>query len=168
MTMLRVWSNNDESPIYMTRVRSSWRESDLHDESLIFMTRVRSSCRESDLHGESPICMARVRSAWPESPQPSTIKIRHKGQQVALERLCLLSTSSGYQWIHGPLLQSTEMKIYAQPSRATNSWEANYPSIVSLWDQPLFIQMESYKILVYCNRHLMTDTHPLGFYSKLP
>jgi hypothetical protein len=88
-------------------------------------------------------------------------------RRTTLERLRLLSTS-GYRWIPGPLLQSTEMKIYAQPSRTTNSWEANNPSIVSLWDQPLFIQMESYKILVYCNRHLMTDTHPLGFYSKLP
>jgi hypothetical protein len=98
---------------------------------------------------------------WAKPPHPSTIKIRHKGRQV--ERLRL------YRWIPGPLLQSTEMKIYAQPSRrTTNSWEVNNPSIVSLWDQPLFIQMESYKILVYCNRHLMTDTHPLGFYSKLP
>jgi hypothetical protein len=47
----------------------------------------------------------RVHLAKP--PHPSTIKIHHKGRQV--ECLRLLSTS-GYRWIPGPLLQSTDDK----------------------------------------------------------
>ena len=55
---MRVRFNNDESPIYMTRVWSTWRESDLKDRVMFSITIEKcflSTWRESDLNDESPI-----------------------------------------------------------------------------------------------------------------